>query len=179
MLSLSKLGDDNEEAQSRTKIENLEDKVSILQTKLGHCPILGADNDMFAAATRPSKNSTKAPTPSWRRGLSSRGRVNVPKVRFKLSFPHLQIFVLSEVLLRIVTWDLYDKNILFIQIFLMINVYVSTVVENYFEHSTICLKIDSFCSYGSPPKIRSRHVEYTLYLLTANPNCQPTIIKQL
>ena len=50
MLSLSKLGDDNEEAQSRTKIENLKDKVSILQTKLGHCPILGTDNDMFAAA---------------------------------------------------------------------------------------------------------------------------------
>ena len=47
MLSLSKLGDDNEEAQSRTKIENLEDKVSILQTKLGHCPILGTE---FAAA---------------------------------------------------------------------------------------------------------------------------------
>ena len=45
MLSLSKLGDDNEEVQSRTKIENLEDKVSILQTKLGHCPILGTDND--------------------------------------------------------------------------------------------------------------------------------------
>ena len=61
----------------------------------------------------------------------------------------------------------------------MINVYVSTVVENYFEHNTISLKIDSFCSYGSPPKIRSRHVEYTLYLLTANPSCQLTITKQL
>ena len=50
MSRLSKLGDDNEKAQSRTKIENLEDKVSILQTKLGHCPILETDNDMFAAA---------------------------------------------------------------------------------------------------------------------------------
>ena len=104
MSSLSKLGDDNEEAQSRTKIENLKDKVSI-----GHCPILGTDNDMFAA----DSIQDRVKTPPRRLRLLEEGdshqEAELPKVRFKFSFPRLQISVLSEVLLRIVAEILKEK----------------------------------------------------------------------
>ena len=96
MMSLSKLGDDNEEAQSRTKIENLEDKVSILQTKLGHCPILGTDNDMFAA----DSIQDRVKTPPRRLRLLEEGdshqEAELPKVRFKFSFPRLQTDLCSQ-----------------------------------------------------------------------------------
>ena len=45
---------------------------------------------------------------------------------------------------------LHDKNILFLQIYFLINIYVSTVVENYFEHNTISLK------YRKPGDKKSR-----------------------
>ena len=116
MSRLSKLGDYNEEAQNRTKIEDLEDKVSMLQTKLGHCPILGTDNDMFAADSIQDRVKT---LPRHLRLLEEGDSLQLrklndqeaefPKVRFKFSFPRLQISVLSEVLLRIVAEILKEK----------------------------------------------------------------------
>ena len=58
---------------------------------------------------------------------------------------------------------LHDKNILFIQIYFLINVYVSTVVENYFEHNTISLKYRKLGDKKSrlfvvmAPHLRSAH----------------------
>ena len=102
MSRLSKLGDCKEEAQNRTKIEDLEDKVSMLQTKLGHCPILGTDNDMFAADSIQDRVKTLPRRLRLLEEGDSHQEAELPKVRFKFSFPRLQISVLSEVLLRIV-----------------------------------------------------------------------------